>query len=136
MPKTCLPFVYRATLLCRILSASLVILIGACAMWAAIALSTSTTVTQNFDGMGIPATTSTASALPADFRVDNPATVRTVGNFATALSSAARAGGATLSTSAANGIYSFGSGTTTLGSANRAVGFLSSGSATASGNLY
>ena len=45
------------------------------------------------------------------------------------------AGGANLSTSASNGIYNFGAGTTTTGP-DRAVGFLSSGTATASGNLY
>ncbi|HEV3140417.1 MAG TPA: hypothetical protein VGY57_07885 [Vicinamibacterales bacterium] len=41
-----------------------------------------------------------------------------------------------MSASAANGIYSFGAGNTTLGNGDRAVGFLSSGTATASGNLY
>src|SRR3954471_4974117 len=112
------------------------ILIGTCVVWAAIALSTSTPYTQNFDGMGVPATSTTASTLPADFRVDNPATARTVGTYATALTTVARAGGASLSTTAANGIYSFGSGTTSLGGSDRAVGFLSSGTATGSGNLY
>lgn len=104
--------------------------------FAAISLSTVTSSSQNFDGMGIPATTSTASTLPADFRADNPATVRTVGTFAGAGTTTARAGGASLSTSAGNGIYNFGAGTATLGSSDRAVGFLSSGTATASGNLY
>ena len=103
---------------------------------AAIALSTSIAYTQSFDGMGIPATTATPSTLPADFRVDNPSTVRTVGTFAAASSTTARAGGANLSTTATNGIYNFGSGTTALGGSDRAVGFLSSGSATQSGNLY
>ena len=48
-------------------------------------------------------------------------------------------GGANLSTAAANGIYSFGSGTAALGDSDRVVGFLSSGTAgagTQSGNLY
>src|SRR5213078_3120995 len=44
-------------------------------------------------------------------------------------------GGANLSSSASNGIYNFGSGGTTTGP-DRAVGFLSSGTATSSGNLY
>jgi len=103
---------------------------------AAISLSTSAPATQDFDGMGIPATATTPSALPADFRADNPSTVRTVGSFAVAGSTTPRAGGASLSSSAANGIYSFGAGTTALGSTDRAVGFVSSGTATASGNLY
>src|SRR5215472_8101113 len=98
---------------------------------AAIAISTSTAYTQNFDAMGTLAT----AALPADFRVDKPATVRTVGTFSAAVTATSLVGGANLSTTAANGIYNFGSGTTTT-AADRAVGFLSSGTATSSGNLY
>src|SRR5437868_15522973 len=107
------------------------LVICTCAAFAAIALSTSIPYQQNFDGMG---TTATAS-LPADFKADKVATVRTVGNFATALAATSLAGGANLSTTASNGIYNFGSGTNTTG-ADRAVGFLSSGTATQSGNLY
>src|SRR5262245_44870211 len=108
---------------------------------AAISLSTSTAYTQNFDGMGVPATATTASTLPADFRVDNTSTstaadVRKVGTFGAAVTTTARAGGANLSTSAANGTYNFGAGTAALGNSDRAVGFLASGTATASGNLY
>src|SRR2546421_1266174 len=98
---------------------------------AAISIPTVVPYTQNFDGMG----TSATAPLPADFRVDKPTTVRTVGNFATAVTATSLAGGANLSTSASNGIYNFGSGTGTTGS-DRAVGFLSSGTATQSGNLY
>jgi len=58
-----------------------------------------------------------------------------VGNFATATATTNLVGGASLSATASNGIYNFGSGTTTTG-ADRAVGFLSSGTATQSGNLY
>jgi endonuclease G len=86
---------------------------------------------QNFDGIG---TTATAT-LPVDFRVDNPATVRTVGSYASALSATSFVGGSNLSTTATNGIYNLSSGTTATG-ADRAVGFLSSGTATKSGNLY
>ncbi|HUK32292.1 MAG TPA: hypothetical protein VLV86_00190, partial [Vicinamibacterales bacterium] len=108
---------------------------------AAISLSTSTAYTQNFDGMPIPATSTTPSALPTDFRVDNTSTstaadVRKVGSFSAANTSTARAGGASLSSTAANGTYNFGAGTAALGSSDRAVGFLASGTATASGNLY
>ena len=98
---------------------------------ADIPLSTSVPATQNFDGIGIAA----VATLPTDFRVDKPATVRTVGTFTGAASATSFAGGANLSSSASNGIYNFGSGTTTTGP-DRAVGFLSSGTATASGNLY
>jgi hypothetical protein len=61
---------------------------------AAISLSTSSPYTQSFDGMGTPANTTTASTLPVDFRIDTPGTVRTVGTWAAAGTSVARAGGA------------------------------------------
>jgi endonuclease G, mitochondrial len=98
---------------------------------AAISLSTTTAVTQNFDGM----TTAATAPLPADFKADKQAVVRTVGTYAGAVSATELAGGANLSTSAQNGIYNFGSGTNTTG-ADRAVGFLSSSNGTRSGNLY
>lgn len=98
---------------------------------AALSLSTTTAVPQNFDGM----TTSATAVLPADFKADKQAVVRTVGTYAGAVSATELAGGANLSTSAQNGIYNFGSGTNTTG-ADRAVGFLSSSNGTKSGNLY
>ena len=60
---------------------------------AQIALSTSTPYTQNFDGIG---TTATAT-LPATFRVDKPAVVRTVGTYAAATTATSLLGGANLS---------------------------------------
>jgi predicted extracellular nuclease len=120
---------------------TLLVLIYACVGVAAISVPTVQAYIQNFDGMGVPANATTASTLPADFRVDatttsNSSDVRKVGSFATAGTATARAGGANLSTSAANGIYNFGAGSATLGGSDRAVGFLASGTATASGNLY
>jgi hypothetical protein len=94
---------------------------------AAVSLSTSA-YTQNFDSMG----TSATATLPADFRVDKPAAVRTVGTFAAAATATSLAGGANLSSTAQNGIYNFGSGT----GSDRAVGFLSASTGTQSGNLY
>ena len=85
---------------------------------AAISISTNTPATENFDEIG----TAAAATLPADWRVDMPSTVRTVGNYATALTATSLVGGANLSTSASNGIYNFGSGTTTTGP-DRAVDF-------------
>jgi len=120
----------RALLVCAVIS------VLAVALSAAISIPTGPAYVQGLDALGIPATATTVSALPADFRVDNPATVRTVGSFAAALTTTARAGGANLSSTAANGVYNFGAGTAALGNADRAVGFLSSGTATASGNLY
>jgi endonuclease G len=92
--------------------------------------------TQNFDTLGIPATATTSSPLPADFRVDALTTVGKVGTFSAAVTTTARAGGANLATNAANGIYNFGAGTATLGGSDRAVGFLASGTSTTSGNVY
>ena len=121
------------------LTTAIAVAFGSFVARADISLSTSTPYSQNFDGMGIPATSTTPSTLPADFRVDNPSTVRQVGTWAQALTSTARAGGPSLSSTASNGIYNFGAGTSTsasVGGSDRAVGFLSSGTATASGNLY
>ena len=96
---------------------------------AAVSIPTGSQYVQGFDTMG----TSGTASLPADFRLDRPSTVRTVGSFASALGATTQAGGTNLSTSAANGAYNFGA---TANSADRAVGFLSSGTATQSGNLY
>lgn len=114
-------------ILCLLLVSSVIVYVSK----AAISLSTTTSYTQNFDSIG---TTATAT-LPADFRLDRPSAVRTVGSFASATTATTQVGGANLSTSATNGAYNFGSGTTTTGG-DRAIGFLSSGSATQSGNLY
>ena len=96
---------------------------------AAISIPTDAPYIQTFDTIGTTAT----AALPADFRLDRPSTVRTVGTFAAALSNTTQAGGTNLSTIATNGAYNFGA---TADSGDRAIGFLSSGSATQSGNLY
>jgi endonuclease G len=104
--------------------------------FAAISLSTSVPYTQNFSSMGIPLTNPAPSNLPADFRQDTISAPRSVGSFSAASTQTARVGGANVSTTAANGSYNFGTGTTTLGDSDRAVGFISSATATMSGNLY
>ncbi|HEX8143594.1 MAG TPA: DNA/RNA non-specific endonuclease [Pyrinomonadaceae bacterium] len=96
---------------------------------AAVSLSTTTTYVQNFDTIGTGGT----ATLPADFKVDRPAGVRTLGNYATAGNATTLAGGTNLSTTAQNGIYNFGA---TANSADRAIGFVSSGTGTTSGNIY
>ena len=89
-------------------------------------------VSENFDGIG----TSATATLPTDSKADkNDTTVRSVGTYAAAGTATERVGGASLASNASAGIYNFGSGTTTTGS-DRAVGFLSTGSVTKSGNLY
>src|SRR5712691_3934582 len=98
---------------------------------AAISIPSGSAYSQNFDAIG----TSATASLPTDFRVDKLSSVRAVGTYAAAVGATSLVGGANLSSTASNGIYNFGSGTTTTGP-DRAVGFLSSGTATFSGNLY
>src|SRR5215213_10003575 len=100
------------------------------AVWVSAAIGIPTTpYNQTFDTIGTAAT----ATLPADFKLDRPSTVRTVGTYAAAGTATTQAGGTNLSTTAANGAYNFGA---TANSGDRAVGFLSSGTATQSGNLY
>ena len=115
---------------------TLIALASAYVASAAISLSTSVPYTQNFTSLGIPLSNPAPSNLPADFRQDTIAAVRTLGSFSAGSTQTARVGGANVSTTAANGSYNFGAGTTTLGDADRAAGFISSGTATMSGNLY
>src|SRR5678815_323777 len=91
---------------------------------------------RNFNGMGVPISSPTPSNLPTDFRQDTINLVRTVGSFGSSSAQTLRVGGANVPTNAANGSYNFGAGTSTLGDADRAPGFISSGTATMSGNLY
>jgi endonuclease G, mitochondrial len=101
----------------------------AAVLFADIAIPTGAPYVQTFDTLGASAT----ATLPTDFRLDRPATVRTLGTFATATTATTATGGTSLSSTATNGAYNLGA---TANSGDRAVGFLSSGSATASGNLY
>jgi endonuclease G len=119
-----------------IATVTLIALASVYVAFAAISLSTSIPYTQNFTSMGIPLSNPAPSSLPADFRQDTIAAARTLGSFSSANTQTARVGGANVSTTAANGSYNFGAGTTTLGDADRAPGFISSGTATMSGNLY
>src|SRR5215217_2227082 len=119
-----------------IATVTLVALASVYVAFAAISLSTSVPYTQDFTSMGTPTTNVTDSALPANFRQDTPATVRTLGTFFSAATTTARVAGANILTNAANGSYNFGAGAATLGDADRAVGFISSDTFTRSGNLY
>ena len=95
-------------------------------------ISTGQTVTQNFDAIGLTAT----AALPTGWKVSkDSANVRTVGVYSTATSNTEKIAGNTMSTTASNGVYNFGAGVSTTAT-DRAVGFLSSGTKTKSGNLY
>mgnify|MGYP001270408513 CR=1 FL=1 len=95
-----------------------------------ISISAGNTITQALE-IG----TSATASLPTNWKVDKISTVRTVGTYATAVTATQIAGGVNIGTAAENGIYNFYSGTTASGT-ERAVGWLSSSSATKSGNLY
>ncbi len=86
---------------------------------------------ENFYSLGNNAT----ATLPTNWKASKEITVTTVGSYnaVTAVDKTERLGGSNLTSSASNGIYNFGVDT---GYTHRAVGFISSGSATKSGNLY
>jgi endonuclease G len=119
-----------------IATVAVVALVSVYVAFAAISLSTSVAYTQNFDSLGVPLSSPTPSNLPADFRQETLSGVRTLGSFSSGSTQTLRVGGANLSSTAANGSYNFGAGGTALGNSDRAPGFLASGTATMSGNLY
>lgn len=117
-------------------SVAVVALVSVYVASAAISLSTSLPYNQNFDSMGIPSSNPAPSNLPSDFRQDTVSAVRTLGSYSAASNQTARVAGANMATNAASGSYNFGAGNTSLGDADRAAGFISSGTAAQSGNLY
>lgn len=119
-----------------VVTVAVVALVSVYVAFAAISLPTSAAYVQNFDSMNIPLSSPTPSNLPADFRVLTLTVPRNVGAFGSASTQTLRIGGANVPTNAANGAYNFGAGTSSLGNADRAPGFIASGTATASGNLY
>jgi hypothetical protein len=94
-------------------------------------IATTQTVTENFNGIGATATAS----LPTNWKADKINTVRTLGTYAAAVSATERVEGESIATNASNGIYNLGIAPE-ASSTDRAIGFLSSSSATQSGNLY
>lgn len=97
---------------------------------AQIALPTASPYTQDFN-IG----TSATAPLPANWRVDKQTVVRTLGTFAAAATATELRAGDNMITTAQNGIYNYGDGDPTTAT-DRAVGWVSSGTATKSGNLY
>lgn len=89
------------------------------------------TLTQNFDVLGASAT----AAMPASWKADKNTTVRTLGTYSAAVTATEQRAGNSMSSSATNGIYNYGAGPADT-AIDRAVGFVSSGSATKSGNVY
>lgn len=109
----------------------------------AITIPTSAPYVENFDSMG----TSATATLPAAWRIDSLANPRTLGTYAAAGTVTTLSAGASMSSSATNGIYNFGSGSAAMGlsywldSTDRALGWLATGTTVAadgtkSGNLY
>gem|GEM_PF-609532 len=88
------------------------------------------TVTQNFDAIGSTATAS----LPTDWKVEKSAAIRTLGSYSSALGTTNYAAGNDMSINASNGVYNMGAGVATTAT-DRSIGFISSSSATKSGNL-
>jgi hypothetical protein len=98
---------------------------------AQISIQAGSTVTQDF-------TIGTAfnSALPANWKVDKISSgARTVGTYAAAVLRTERSAGINMSSTASNGIYNYAAGDTST-TTDRAIGWMSSGSGTKSGNLY
>jgi hypothetical protein len=92
-----------------------------------VSISPGATVSENFSSLS----TNAIATLPSGWRASKSTTVRQVTAYSSAVTATERAGGANLSSSAGNGIYNFGSSST-----DRAVGGLSSGSASTSVNVY
>jgi len=119
-----------------IVTVAVVALVSVYVAFAAISFSTSVAYVQNFDSMNIPLSSPTPSNLPADFSVLTLTVPRNVGAFGSSSAQTLRVGAANVPTNAASGAYNFGAGTTSLGNADRAPGFISSGTVASSGNLY
>jgi len=98
---------------------------------AQVNIATGQTITQNFNAIGVDA----AATLPTGWKVDKSADVRTVGTYSAALTETERLGGNNLGSNATNGIYNFGAGDPATAQ-DRAIGWISSSTATKSGNLY
>jgi len=87
--------------------------------------------TENFDSIG----TSATATLPTDWRTDKNNTVRALGTWSGAGTATEQRAGNNMANNATNGIYNYGAGPEATAT-DRSVGWISSGSATKSGNLY
>ena len=79
--------------------------------------------------------TSATAPLPSGWKADKQSTVRTVGTYSAAVTATEQRAGTGMATNATNGIYNYAAGQPTS-NLERAVGFISSSTATKSGNLY
>ncbi len=112
----------------------LIVLLTVCALafsGTVYAINLTTTSSENFDSLG----TVQIATLPTDWKVDKNATVRTLGTYTAAGTVTEQYAGNNMSGTATNGIYNYGAGVYNTAT-DRAVGWISSSSATKSGNLY
>lgn len=93
-------------------------------------ISAGQTITENFS-IG----TSATATLPSGWKVDKNTNVRTLGNYALAGTATEQIAGNNMASNAPNGIYNFAAGDATSAT-DRAVGGISSGSASKSVNIY
>ena len=107
------------------------VLFSGATAFATVNIEANETYTQNFDGIGTAAT----ATLPTGWKADKQTSVKTVGTYAAGVSATERQAGNNMSTTANNGIYNFGAGDLATAT-DRAVGGLSSGSASKSVNFY
>ncbi len=89
------------------------------------------TVTQDFDGIG----TSATATMPTGWKVDKNTSIRSVGTYSAAVTATELRAGNNMSSTAQNGIYNFGAGPEDTAT-DRAVGGISSGTASKSVNIY
>jgi hypothetical protein len=98
--------------------------------WGQINISPGTTVTESFT-IG----TSATATLPTNWKADKNTTARLVGTYSSGVTATEQRAGNTMSSSATNGIYNYAAGDPTSAT-DRCIGWISSSSATKSGNLY
>jgi hypothetical protein len=120
----------RLSILPLTLPLCLVLVLGVGNVWGQINITAGgSAVTQNFNSLG----TSSTATLPTDWTVQKSTTERTIPNFLSTATAVERAGGNSISSTAANGIYRFNANNSTSESA---IGGLSSSSQSKSVVLY
>ena len=98
--------------------------------WGQVSIAAGGNITQPFT-IGTTAT----AAMPTGWKIDAVSAVRTLGTYSAALSATANTAGASMSSSAAGGIWNLGAGTDNTGT-DRAVGGVSTTSANRTINVY
>lgn len=93
-------------------------------------ISVGNSISENFN-IG----TDAVSTMPTNWKVDKNNAVRTLGSYSAALSATEKSGGNSMAINASNGIYNFAAGDPAT-EVDRAIGGLSSGSASKSVNVY